>query len=165
MFVGSNFFTLIFSSVAVGDEHDDEELSDKGLGVAEVGRQCETACTITRDDTNDIYLKIMDLHDKMEAALERLEERKQKVGPGASAATGQTSTVSVPPKVDIPTPKKFSGQDADVDVRLWMRNVERHLTAKSIPKVQWGDLAFSFLEGTAAKVWDTELVSLGSYPI
>ena len=33
-----------------------------------------------------------------------------------------------------------------MEIRLWLRKVERHHHAKNIPKFQWGDLAFSFLE-------------------
>ena len=44
--------------------------------------------------------------------------------------------------------REIFGRDSVVEIRLWLRKVEHHHHhhAKNIPKCQWGDLAFSFLE-------------------
>ena len=47
--------------------------------------------------------------------------------------TMDSSPVSVPPKVDIPTPKNPSGQDADVNVRLWISIPDSQKHSKGTP--------------------------------
>ena len=61
------------------------------------------------------------------------------------------------PKLDVPQPKKYDGKNKNVDVRLWLRTIERYSEVKEHDESQRGRLAFLFVEADALIIWDTEL--------
>lgn len=63
-------------------------------------------------------------------------------------------------KIPIPEPRKFSGEDITVDVRMYLKQLERYLTIKRRPRAEWGSLAFAFVEKSAESVWSSELTEL-----
>ena len=81
-----------------------------------------------------------------------------------SGAQGQIAVAPAPKiegeKITIPQPAKFTGEDKKVNVKLWLVQVERYLSAKKKPRAEWGDIAFAFNDGMAAQIWEVRLHDL-----
>ena len=86
----------------------------------------------------------------------------------AAAQPASESFNGKPERIAISDPVKFDGDPRKgVDIRLWLRNLERYFKDKNQDPAKYGRYGTHYLSGQAQRLWDCELNDLhdkGEFP-